>query len=108
LNLIRRFYQLIRFWSAAPNEISLLERMTEENKKKEAWLEGVIFPIPDNDFVVMVVAMEWPKRIRTMLQVHQKRIQDEYDHYEADFKKKRNEFVALLDRLFIQMLNKYL
>lgn len=78
--------------------MSLLERMTQENKIKEAWLEGVIFPIPDDDFAVMVAGIEWPKRIRTILQVHQKRIQDEYDHYETAFKKKRTEFAAQLDR----------
>ena len=72
--------------------------MTLENKIREAWLEGVIFPIPDDDFAVMVAGMEWPKRVRTILSVHEKRIQDEYDHYEAAFKKKRIEFQALLDR----------
>jgi len=87
--------------------MSLLERMTQENKIKEVWLEGVIFSIPDDDFAVMVAGMEWPKRIRTILQVHQKRIQDEYDHYEATFKKKRNEFVVQLDRLALNILNKY-
>jgi len=98
LNLTTQFYQFIRFWLAAPNEMSLLERMTQENKIKEVWLEGVIFSIPDDDFAIIVAGMEWPKRIRTILQVHQKRIQDEYDHYEAALKKKRNEFVAQLDR----------
>jgi hypothetical protein len=78
--------------------MSLLERMTLENKIREAWLEGVIHPIPDDDFAVMIAGMEWPKRVRTILNVHQKRIQDEYDHYEAAFKKKRTEFQALLDR----------
>lgn len=97
-NLLILCFKFIRFWSNATNEMSLLERMTQENKVREAWLEGVIYPIPDDDFAVMVAAMEWPKRIRTILQVHQKRIQDEYDHYEVAFKKKRNEFQALLDR----------
>lgn len=89
---------MIRFWSATLNDMALLERMSQENKIKEEWLEGVRFPIPDIDFSVIVANMEWPKRIRTILNVHQKRIQDEYDYYEQEFKKKRNDFQKLLNR----------
>ncbi|XP_073385492.1 uncharacterized protein [Physcomitrium patens] len=88
---------LKKFWSATLNDMALLERMSQENKIKEEWLEGVRFPIPDIDFSVIVANMEWPKRIRTILNVHQKRIQDEYDYYEQEFKKKRNDFQKLLN-----------
>lgn len=96
---------------AAPNEMAVLERMTSDNKLREQWLENVQYLIPEDDFHVMVCAMEWPKRVRTIIQVHQKRIQEEYDHYEVALKKKRVEFATLLDKysnLYFLMLTFYL
>lgn len=84
--------------SACVNEMALLERMVADNNIKEAWLESVQYPIPQEDFFVIVSCMEWPKRVRTIIQVHTKRIQEEYDHYEAALKKHRSEFLELLER----------
>ena len=84
--------------SACVNEMALLERMVADNKIKEDWLENVQYPIPQEDFFVIVACMEWPKRVRTIIQVHTKRIQEEYDHYEAALKKHRAEFLQLLER----------
>ncbi|KAG0598749.1 hypothetical protein M758_12G097900 [Ceratodon purpureus] len=70
---------LKKFWSGAANEMSLLERMTLENKIREAWLEGVIHPIPDDDFAVMVAGMEWPKRVRTILNAMHKGLEGAND-----------------------------
>lgn len=78
--------------------MALLERMVADNKIKEDWLEKVQYPVPKEDFFVIVSCMEWPKRVRTIIQVHTKRIQEEYDHYEAALKKHRIEFLELLER----------
>ncbi|BFI29560.1 dynein axonemal heavy chain [Marchantia polymorpha subsp. ruderalis] len=88
---------LRKYFFAAANEMAVLERMLEENKRREFFLEEAMFGLPEDDFQKMMVAREWPKRIRVILSVHQRRIQEEYDHYEAGLKKRRVEFAKKLE-----------
>lgn len=78
--------------------MAALERILEDNRKRELFLETAQCSLPEDDFQRLVGAREWPKRIRVILNVHQRRIQEEYDHYEAALKKKRSEFIHLLEK----------
>jgi hypothetical protein len=92
---------------AAPSEMAILEKTTADNKIKEAWLEELQYPIADDDFNVIICAMEWPKRVRVVIQVHQKRIQDVYDIYEAALKKKCIGFATILEELVHSTCNRH-
>ncbi|KAL3693679.1 hypothetical protein R1sor_007330 [Riccia sorocarpa] len=88
---------LRKYFFSAVNEMAFLERMLEDNKRREVFLEDAMFSLPEDDFQKMMIAREWPKRIRVVLSVHQRRIQEEYDRYETTLKKRRIEFAKQLE-----------
>ncbi|KAL2633853.1 hypothetical protein R1flu_005332 [Riccia fluitans] len=88
---------LRKYFFAAANEMAVLERILEDNKRREIFLEDAMFSLPEDDFQKMMIAREWTKRIRVVLSVHQRRIQEEYDHYETGLKKRRIEFSKQLE-----------
>lgn len=89
---------LFRFLLSTPIELGILEKTIQECKQREQFLESELFSIPEDDFKAMMLAYEWPKRIKAVIDVHSKRITDEYESYEASLKKRRAEFLALLER----------
>ncbi|KAJ7214742.1 hypothetical protein O6H91_Y473500 [Diphasiastrum complanatum] len=94
---------LRKFLVACPNELAVLEKILVGSKQKDEFLERYMFNIPETDFRIMLTAYEWPKRVRAVIEVHTKRIQEEYEHYENQLKQRRTDFASVLERSFLSL-----
>ncbi|EFJ27757.1 hypothetical protein SELMODRAFT_94851 [Selaginella moellendorffii] len=92
-----------RFLAASPTELSVLERILGENRQREDFLDRYQLNIPETEFRTMLIAYEWPKRVRAVIDVHTKRITEEYEHYETQLKQRRIDFFALLESLDVRV-----
>ena len=82
---------------SCPNELATVEKVLAECRQKDEFLEKFMFQIPETEFRSMMLAYEWPKRVRAVVEVHTRRIQEEYEQYELALKKRRAAFLELLE-----------
>nr|AML30857.1 axonemal inner arm dynein heavy chain 1 [Marsilea vestita] len=82
---------------SCPNELLAVEKVLADCRQKDEFLEKFMFQIPELEFRTMMLAYEWPKRVRAVVEVHAHRIQEEYEQYEQALKKKRVDFLELLE-----------
>ncbi|KAH7442335.1 hypothetical protein KP509_03G083100 [Ceratopteris richardii] len=82
---------------SCPNELASVEKSLAECRQKDQFLDKCMFQIPEAEFRTMMLAYEWPKRVRAVIEVHTHRIQEEYEQYESMLKKKRSTFLELLE-----------